>query len=168
MKCDKCGEMIEPGDLFCTNCGTSVKVQQPTVPQQLPNYQVVIPQQQLPNYQVVVQQPQIAADDKKNANILCIISLILYFAAPIFALLMAIVFSLISEDASMLSTGITSISRIAAYVLMIVARIKYPESTFAKILMWIYIGLFAVGFIMGILLIILLIIGIFSFVEAFG
>jgi hypothetical protein len=39
---------------------------------------------------------------------------------------------------------------------MIVARVKYPENRFARILMWIYICLFIGGFVLGIIGIILL------------
>jgi hypothetical protein len=44
-------------------------------------------------------------------------------------------------------------SYIASWVLMIMARVKYKESKFAKVLMWIYIGILAAGIIAVIILV---------------
>ena len=44
-------------------------------------------------------------------------------------------------------------SYIASWVFLIIARVKYKESKFAKILMWVYIGILAAG-IIGIILLI--------------
>ena len=44
-------------------------------------------------------------------------------------------------------------SYIASWVFLIIARVKYKESKFAKILMWVYIGILA-AMIIGIILVI--------------
>lgn len=75
-------------------------------------------------------------EEKKNANRLCIISLVLYLSPIIWGLFNSRGFGLISGACS-----------IAAIVLMIVARVKYPKNTFAKVLMWIYIAFFILGVI---------------------
>ena len=49
--------------------------------------------------------------------------------------------------------------RITALILMIVARVKYPKNTFAKVLMWLYIAFY--------ILYILLIIAVISFFAWF-
>ncbi len=75
-------------------------------------------------------------EEKKNANRLCIISLVLYLSPLIWGLFNSRVSRLISGACS-----------IAAIVLMIVARVKYPKNTFAKVLMWIYIAFIILGVI---------------------
>ena len=47
-------------------------------------------------------------------------------------------------------------SRIAAWVLMIVARVKCPQNKFAKVLMWVYIGILIASVLAAIVLIIFL------------
>ena len=160
MKCYKCGNELDDQDVFCTNCGAQRPVEiQPTVPTQVVYQQ---PTQQLPNYQVVVPQTPVQSLDKKNANALCIISLLLYFLGPIIAGILSIMISVISENLTLVTAALSVISRIAAFVMAIVARIKYPNSTFAKILLWIYIAFILSSVLMIILLIILIVIGIMS------
>lgn len=161
MKCYKCGNELDDQDIFCTNCGAQRPVEvQSTVPTQVVYQQ---PTQQLPNYQVVVPQTPVHSSDAKNANLLCTISLLLYFLGPLIAGILSIVVSMISEDITFVSATLSLISRIAAFVMAIVARAKYPNSTFAKILLWVYIAFILFGILMIILLIILIVIGIMSF-----
>ena len=146
MKCSRCGEELIPGDKFCTNCGYSVgeviqtnTIQPTTIP------------------------PQNAyAYDTKKANQLCIISLLLYFVAPLVLGIVGILLDILlkSEILTTGFTGLGSVARIAAFVIVIVARVKYPTSKFAKILLWVYIGFIIATFL---LLIIALIVFIFIF-----
>lgn len=121
MYCKNCGVKLE-GENFCQNCGNSL------VPNQTP---------------VVAQQVEIKDN---TADILCTISVCLYFGMPLLSTLLCII------GLAPLAYIISPFSRIAAYVLMIIARVKYPESKFAKILMWIYIALFAVSIVLAIIL----------------
>ena len=102
-------------------------------------------------------------EDKKAAEKLCIISLICMYAGPavfgaMFYGLEYLGESLGSEVVQYLSLipGILyCASWVAAIVLMIMARVKYPKNTFAKVLMWIYIGQAILSVIAVILFVIL-------------
>ena len=166
MICEKCGEQLELDDRFCTNCGAAI-TQRPIVQQTYTTQQQLaqpIYQQQLPNYNVVVNQNinAISIEDNKKANLLCIISLLLYILGPVAAMVIAIIISYLSENASFIVSGLSGLCRIAAYVIVIITRIKYPKNTFGKVLMWVYLGLFIAGIVMTILLLILLFIGFMS------
>ena len=104
---------------------------------------------------------------RKKANILCFISLGLYLAPKILSLL----YSLISGMAGNISSlngneAVTAVGVIAliflflmaacnigAWVTMIIARVKYKDSVFAKVLMWVYIGLLIAAVVATILVI---------------
>ncbi len=142
MKCSRCGEELIPGDKFCTNCGYSVNeaIQTNTI------QPTTIPPQNAYAY------------DTKKANQLCIISLLLYFVAPlalgIVGILLDVLFK--SEILTTGFTGLGSVARIAAFVIVIVARVKYPTSKFAKVLLWVYIGFIIATFLLIIALIVLI------------
>lgn len=100
---------------------------------------------------------------KKKATILCVISLILQFAPYV---LMGIFESILDTSATTTASNISSASvgaqillyamggtYVASWVLMIIARAKYSESVFAKVLMWVYLGILSIGVIGTILLI---------------
>lgn len=104
---------------------------------------------------VEIQQPQkteyYTPEEKAKAKLLCIISLILFVAPEAVSFLISLVRDMVFIPSSIstttdvmeniiLSLGMASL--IAAYVLMIVARVKYPKYVFAKVLMWVYIALF--------------------------
>lgn len=140
MFCSECGKKITKNAKFCTNCG---KEQVNTEIEETP---------------VVVKQTPVVEEDKNNhlANVLCTISVCLYFGMPFVSFLFYCVTGGImsygddytSAMASFFSSivGIlSSMSTLAAYVLMIVARVKCPKNTFGKVLMWVYIALFVMG-----------------------
>ena len=133
MKCSRCGQEIVPGDSFCTCCGLAI-----------PNAQQPTP--------VPVQKP--IANDNQKANQLCIFSLLLYLAAPFVLGILGIFISAIFKNETIdIGTSLLGvIARIAAIVMVIVARVKYPTSKFAKVLLWIYIGLFIAGLLLLILI----------------
>ncbi len=116
MFCKNCGNPLSENDNFCIYCGT-------------------------PKDQTLVQKPTTdtnfkpSSNEDKEARILCIISLVLMYAAGI---PIAIVNYLIPILRPLTATT-AALSPLAAIVLMIVARIKYPKNKFAKIVMWIYI-----------------------------
>ena len=130
MKCEKCGNDLVPGEKFCRNCGTENNIETST--------EVVTPE--------VV---NAANQDQRTqeANRLCIISLILYFGSSIIAGILTFL-SGGNEAISNMFSGIAGLGPLAGIVLMIVARVKYPESRFAKTLMWIYIALTILGIIL--------------------
>ena len=84
--------------------------------------------------------PELTAEEKKRANGLCVISLILGFAVTL--ILGAISLFLDNNGMETLSAYVlfpASASFLAGLVLMIIVRIKYSRSLFGKILMVIYI-----------------------------
>ncbi len=133
MKCEKCGNDINPNEKFCTNCGNPVPVVEQPTPE-------------------VVTSP-VPVDTNEQANRLCIISLILYFGSSIIAGILTFL-SGGNEVVSNMFSGIAGLGPLAGIVLMIVARVKYPESRFAKTLMWIYIALTILGIILIVVVIV--------------
>ncbi|MBO4867538.1 MAG: hypothetical protein J5582_13425 [Ruminococcus sp.] len=94
-----------------------------------------------PNITFDVETPE----DKKKANRLCIISLILMFC--INPLVVAI--SRFGNDSISFLNGLSSI---AAFILMIYVRVKYPKNIFGKVLMIVYIALIILSLISLILI----------------
>lgn len=99
---------------------------------------------------------------KKKANLFCFISLGLHFIPTLISgVLTGIVEGIaktsdIASVSDILSASISFLvggSYIASWVLMIITRIKYKESKFAKVLMWVYIGILAASVLVVILLI---------------
>ncbi|MBR4915007.1 MAG: hypothetical protein IKZ29_05190 [Clostridiales bacterium] len=146
--------------------------QQPPYQQQ-PQYQQPVYQQpvyQQPAYQqpqkpvrpIDLLPPEERAARKKKANTLCIISLILHFSP-------FVIIGALSGVLESLETGFTGTSTapaivqilgyigggayIASWVFMIIARAKYSESVFAKVLMWVYLGILSISIIGTIVLI---------------
>ncbi len=106
--------------------------------------------------------PEERSARKKQANILCFISLGLHFLPELLSGVLGAILDSI-RDASEIansSEAFTSVlslilggTYIASWVLMIIARVKYKESVFAKVLMWIYIGILALSILAVILII---------------
>ena len=151
--------------------------QQPPYQQQ-PQYQQPVYQQPVylqPVYQQPVYQqpqkpvrpidllpPEERSARKKKANTLCIISLILQVSPyVILGVLSGILESL--DRSFDVTTSVPAIVQIlgyisggayiASWVFMIIARAKYSESVFAKVLMWVYLGILSIGIIGTIVLI---------------
>ena len=93
--------------------------------------------------------PQIDIDArKKRARRFCFISLV-FFAASILSNAAWIIISNFASGIQMYYVGqafmtLGSVTFTAAEVFMIVARIKCRESTFGKVLMWVYIAAVAI------------------------
>ena len=104
---------------------------------------------------------------RKQANILCFISLGLYLAPKLLSLLYSLFSGIISGVSSgnynetSTTVGVIALvflflmaaCNIGAWVTMIIARVKYKESVFAKVLMWVYIGLLIAAVVATILVI---------------
>lgn len=110
---------------------------------------------------------QMTPRDKRNAHILCYIS-IACAVLPIIAWILCEAFYMariatigpsytqneyagsitsLTDVAVSVLVLLSGLSSIAALVLMIVVRVKYPSSVFGKVLMWTYIALFAAAMI---------------------
>lgn len=155
-KCPKCGALNSYGN-FCGECGepkviaASFAPKPADVPASTPA-PVPAPVQTQEEPSKAPQSNTSAKgetrEEKKAAEKMCIISLICMYASPIvfgtmFYGLESLGESLGSDIISYLALipGLVyCLSGIAAIVLMIVARVKYPKNTFAKVVMWIYIG----------------------------
>ena len=118
MYCTSCGSKINEEDSFCTNCGA--KKQDVETPKE---ENKVVPKQ------------EVVEEDEKNANLLCILSLVFKYAGPVISGVLSVLFAPLGE----LFSGLAPLTWLTGIVLMIVARIKYPSNKFAKVLMWIYI-----------------------------
>lgn len=143
MYCRNCGKELLEGAKFCQYCSSIQEYNQ---------NQVVIPQQ-INNKQETT--TTLVVDNHK-ANVLCTISLLLYFSGPVIALMLYLIIATASSSTDVLDVlygvlsgtlAISSVTGLAAYVLMIVARVKYPKSIYAKVIMWIYIVFFILGII---------------------
>ena len=144
--CNKCGKQLEADVKFCTECGEPVinAVQEPvayTQAQTAPTGNV-LPSGETP-------------EERKAGNTLGIISLCLYFGGPLVTFLLSFIVgftegvsrtsSTVTSSLTTLIGSISGIAGLAAYVLMIVGRVKYPKNTLCKVVMWIYIGFLILG-----------------------
>ena len=111
---------------------------------------------------VAPNQPKTKTPEDELANKLCIISLICYFAPTVLGTVLSPLLGIFEDTLENSITGnifilpigaILALAPIAAIVLMIIARVKAPKNTFAKVLMWVYIGLFILKIFLVILLI---------------
>ena len=133
MYCRNCGTKIDDNESFCTNCGTPKENINNNVPTK-----------------VEVKNTEMSPEDTKNANLLCILSLVLTFGSDAILGVIMVVFPPLGSILS----SISPLCNLAGLVLMIVARVKYPKSKFAKILMWVYIGLFIASILLVVLVIV--------------
>ena len=99
---------------------------------------------------------QQSAEDNKKANILCTISLVLFVCPVITAIFYGVLenafkvnnqLEVAGSSVMEIASEISGVFYVAALVLMIIVRVKYPKNTFGKILMWIYIVLTALALI---------------------
>ena len=99
--------------------------------------------------------PEEQSQRRKKATILCIISLVCQFAPEVFGGIFSGIVEGIGkmsnssalEPLTYVSSMLVGGTYIASWVLMIIARVKYKESKFAKVLMWVYIGILAASII---------------------
>jgi uncharacterized membrane protein YvbJ len=139
--CKYCGKELEENATFCGNCGK--EIEQINTTSNVNN---------ISNNKI----EKSTNTDEEDARIYCILSLVCTFFSGIIT---KILYSLNINIYS-----ITPLCTIIGIVLMIYARVKYPKSKFAKVLMWLYLILF----ILGILMIIVLIICCFEIIDSCG
>lgn len=123
---------------------------------QVPQQQItVVPVNNVPGY--------VNTDDDNGAcKTLCLASLLCLVCSPIVTTLV----SYWSDyfDGITYIQGLAGLAFHVGLVLMIIARVKYPKSKFAKVLMWIYIAIY----ILSAIAIILAIVACVSCVNSFG
>ena len=98
-------------------------------------------------------------EEKKKGNLWSLISLICFVSRFIIGIVIAFISGVMvelfseSEELSSITTsfselvyilgsGVSILLAIAALVIIIYVRVKYPKNTFGKVLMWIYIVMF--------------------------
>lgn len=145
MYCINCGSQVNDDDKFCLRCGAVQKGD-------LQPNQVVIARTNIAPQPVAYEKTN-TPEDNHLANVLCIISLCLYFVLPgLLSGIYAGLESFLPEAVSLMIGFLDILSFLAAYVLMIIARVKCPKSTFAKVVMWIYIALLILGILTWIII----------------
>lgn len=149
MFCSNCGTQVGDSEKFCKVCGTPVNVQAATpVMQQTPVNQQPVSEQPVP---VQKRGRTYGPQERRKANRLCIISLILGVVIPLAA---CIIFG-VAENTGFIPSYylitmvslLPSASMIAGIALMIVVRVKYSKSKFGLILMIIYCAYVVIGLI---------------------
>ena len=153
MFCSNCGSQVGDNEKFCKVCGTPVNVQSAMpMMQQTPVNQQPVSEQPVPaSRRGRTYGPQ----ERRKANKLCIISLILGVVVPLvigILLGMAENFGLSANYTDyysilLISELPISAAMIAGIVLMIVVRVKYSKSKFGLVLMIIYCVYLAVALI---------------------
>ena len=92
---------------------------------------------------------QVTTQDDQTANTICIVSLVCTFAG-------SFIFGILGDLSGLENffDTLAGFSSLFGVALMVYARITYPNNKFAKVLMWIYIGLIALIVLLVILLIV--------------
>ena len=134
MYCKNCGEKIEDGRSECDSCKISIDEKEEVKKSEVIDNKIDLEKDK---------------EDEKNANLLCVISLILYFGSGT----ISGIFAVLSSVSGTYISSFTGLCPLAGIVLMIIARVKYPKNKFAKILMWIYIILTLISIIAVIIVI---------------
>lgn len=136
MFCTNCGQKLKAKARFCEYCGYGVEEDE--------------------NPNIINNPVQNNNINNSGANTLCTISLVCFvFPILLYILTIPFTYNTNGKDALPILINLTgTMSSIAALVLMIVARVKYPKSTFANVLMWVYISLYAIGLIVFIIVLI--------------
>lgn len=140
--CSKCGSELPETGNFCIECGEKFRDEVEVQKVNEVNNNAVSSE--------VVSTTTADNIDEKNSSFLCAVSLILmYLSFPVVLVIADFFPSSFNSFFALLG----SISPLVAFVLMVIARIKYPKSTFAKILMIIYLIQLALVLILIIILV---------------
>lgn len=133
-----CGQKLNENAKFCINCGQQIDID---------NSNNNINYQNTQSKQDTVTTNNINNVENTNeCNLLCVLSLVLGYGSNV---IMTLLYLLLPNESKYIQS-IFSLCPIAGLTLMIIARVKYPQSKFAKVVMWIYIvsiGLVVIGFI---------------------
>lgn len=133
MKCSNCGKDLNENEKFCPNCGLKVNNKE----------EAKVPEATIEEKQII--------NGMKNDTFFCVLSLICMYGLGIIS---ALLNWLTDSTIGAMLRGITSLGPIAAWVLVLFARIRYKDSKFAKILLIIYIIQLVVVIIFGIFIIV--------------
>lgn len=126
--CSKCGSELPEVGNFCIECGEKFRDEVEVQKVNEVNNNAVSSE--------VVSTTTADNIDEKNSSFLCAVSLILmYLGFPVVLVIANFFPSSFNSFFALLGL----ISPLVAFVLMVIARIKYPKSTFAKILMIVYL-----------------------------
>ena len=138
MKCKNCGKELNDEEDYCSSCGLKVE------------YTIEDTKKEENTHPDIMQTP---VDDQKQANTLCIISMILYFGSGIISAIIAALADKIPHLSSL--SGLVGFCPLAGFIICVVARARYPKSKFAKTLLIVYIVLFVLAVVAVILLAVL-------------
>ena len=132
MKCPNCYSELKETDQYCGNCGIKVNVKNTTGYQQ--DFVEETKSIQTNNYQQKSTEddeniPKVKQDYFENPEHLTAIAAILFFVVPVISAAFAQ-----TKFLSGIATGIFAGSPLAAIVLLIYTRIKFPEHRGSKIL----------------------------------
>ncbi len=159
MKCSKCGYEINEGDKFCRECGQVVESTTPEKEVKEKTKNVEEPKEEVKEevkteVTTVTNKPEEKriVSSMANDTFFCLCSIICYIACPLLTGLFAYLDT--KSDVFSPFVRIPMLLPFAAYGLAIYAKVKYPESKFAKILLIIYIVLFVLGIILMIIAVI--------------
>lgn len=145
MKCKKCGEELRSDAKFCYECGQKVDIET--------NAQEI--KEEVNNIKPVVlneNKEKRIVSSIKNDTFFCLLSIACYFGGPI----LQVLFGYLSEISKifLVFTRVITLLPFIAYALAIYAKVKYPESKFAKILLIVYLVLFILGLIAIVIIIV--------------
>ena len=123
MICSNCQKEIEETVNFCPKCGK--KIEKDSIQNNTTNSQA----EKNDSFQEINPATvEVITDENEKANVLCLISLCLFYMGSFFLSLIPV-----------LGKILTPLSPLAAISIMIYVRIKYPSNTFGKVLMILYI-----------------------------
>ena len=146
MICRNCGTYYDNSQNQCPKCGAAAESNSPH-----PEYSPP------PEYRNVPPPPT-ERKDPFNERLLCIIALVLLLIPLPALFFITDAISIFSEKAPEHLYNITYslliLCPLAGIVLMIIARVKYPQSRFAKVVMWIYIVTVSISVILTIIAIV--------------
>lgn len=168
MFCPKCGNKLKGDEKFCGNCGAAILVEDSLTndhvnhgnntsnknqsnrvytndgnsfviknPGDNTPVAFAVPNKELYRDMYNEKTSRPSKVDERNANMLSLFSLIFGFGADTLIALIGLFLPKVKE--LLTNLGIVGGLPLVGLVLMIVARVKYPQNKFAKIVMWIYI-----------------------------
>ena len=153
MFCSQCGKKLRKTDTFCSECGAPVKEVEQVNPVPVQNTQYNQNQSQNTQYNQYGEKQYVKG--MENDTALCTLSLILMYGVPVLRIILGLISAI---PVFGILVGIVNVllgfAPIAAYALVIYARIHYKESSFAKILLIVYIVQLVIGLLTFVLLIV--------------
>lgn len=133
--CPSCGYNNDLNSTFCTNCGRQL-VQN--------NIQYNV------NNKVVVNN-QTNSIDNSDGNKLAVLSLILFFAAPV---MLVFVYLFLPKEIGNYFSALVGVSPLSGIVVMVIGIAKYPTNKFLKVVACIITGIIIIGVILFVLFVV--------------